>query len=241
MIEKQIQSSLLNNTAIEFLGEKSFEICGNTIAAQEVSGDFYDFYMLDEDNLVFIIGDAAGKGKTAAAFSCNAKEILRQCFLKENDINKIALELNEKLMENNDDFMFITVFLGRINLKSGDMFYLNAGHMPPLIKKFLKEVEFLKVKSNCALGVVQNPKFEVQNIKLDINDILFFYTDGITEARNFSEKSFGKERLKKILNESTEYKCIYAYMYEIKKCLNEFCKSEAVNDDVTMMIFKYMG
>lgn len=235
----KIQSSLLPSIFPEFPKRNDFEVFANMSPAKWVSGDFYDFYLFG-NNLTFVIADVSGKGIPAALFMMTAKSVIKNSFLSSNDIREVVRKVNNELCENNKTLMFVTAFLGIIDLKMGIMRYVNAGHMPPLLKHDSEVFKYINVKNNCILGIIPNADFEKQEINLNKGDVIFAYTDGVTEAMDSWGNLYGMNRLKDVLNkENMKSRDIYEIIPMIIKDIDDFCKGEKQNDDITMLTFKY--
>ena len=239
MAATKIQSSLIPNTFPAFPDRRDFEIFANMRPAKGVSGDFYDFYLLDE-KLAFVIADVSGKGVPAALFMMTAKSLIKNSILCHPDIKEAVKKVNNELCENNEELMFVTAFLGIIDLKSGIMTYVNAGHIPPLLKHDFGSFEYINIKNNCILGIIPNAEFEEQKMQLQKNDMLFAYTDGVTEAMDSDGNLYGMKRLKEVLNkENMKYVDVYGIIPMVRKDIDIFCKGEKQTDDITMFTFKY--
>lgn len=240
MAATKIQSSLLPNIFPAFPQRDDFEVFANMRPAKGVSGDFYDFYLFG-DKLAFVIADVSGKGVPAALFMMTAKSVIKNAFVSSSDIREVVRKVNNELCENNEALMFVTAFLGIIDLKKGMMTYVNAGHTPPLLKHDFEKFEYINIKNNCILGIIPNADFEKQEMELQKNDMLFLYTDGVTEAMDSYGALYGMGRLKTVLNkESMRYVDIYGMIPMVRKDIDRFCKDEKQTDDITMLTFKYL-
>lgn len=240
MAATKIQSSLLPNIFPAFPQRNDFEVFANMRPAKGVSGDFYDFYLFG-DKLAFVIADVSGKGVPAALFMMTAKSVIKNAFVSSSDIRDVVRMVNNELCENNEALMFVTAFLGIIDLAEGVMTYVNAGHTPPLLKHDFCKFEYINIKNNCILGIIPNADFEKQEMKLEENDILFVYTDGVTEAMDSYGNLYGMNRLKDVLNKKNmKYVDIYGMIPMVRKDIDKFCKNEKQTDDITMLTFKYL-
>ena len=240
MAATKIQSSLLPNIFPAFPQRNDFEVFANMRPAKGVSGDFYDFYLFG-DRLAFVIADVSGKGVPAALFMMTAKSVIKNEFVSSSDIREVVKRVNNELCENNSALMFVTAFLGVIDLSEGVMTYVNAGHTPPLLKHDFCKFEYINIKNNCILGIIPNADFEKQEMKLEENDVLFVYTDGVTEAMDSYGNLYGMNRLKDVLNkDNMKYIDIYGMIPMVRKDIDKFCKDEKQTDDITMLTFKYL-
>ena len=226
-IAHKIQKSTLPKKSIN---NNAITIEGFCKPAKEVGGDFYDFYELDEDNTMIIIGDASGKGVPAAIFTIIIQNSIK--LLMKNELNpaKVLYDVNNQICENNPEMMFITLFLGIYNKKTHNLTYANAGHNPPIITND-DEYKFLDIDSEIVLGVLEDYEFENQEIKLEKEIIL--YTDGITDAQNKDNELYGETRLLNFLNNQQSNENILTKLIEN---INEFSKEEEQFDDMTLLI-----
>ena len=219
---------------------KEFNIDASMHTAKEVGGDFYDYYMLKDNKLAFMIADVSGKGIPAAMFMMRAKAIIKALAESGMDVNDVLTEANHKLCEQNEAEMFVTVWLGFINLASGVLEYSSAGHNPPLLYKKETGYEFLKNKSGLVLAGMDGMKYRKETIKLEKGDRLFLYTDGVTEATNRYDELYGEERLISFLNEHKELK-VEELIKELKISIDKFADGREQFDDITMLGLDYCG
>lgn len=241
-VANQIQSSMLPCIFPAFPNKTEFDIFATMNPAKEVGGDFYDFFLVGENKIAFIIADVSGKGIPAALFMMISKSLIKNLVLEGFEVEDVFEITNNQLNENNDAFMFVTAFLAVVDIKTGKMEYVNAGHNPPLIKKNNKKFEWLNVEKNCILAVIPNVKFKKQEIQLETGDIIFTYTDGVTEAVNKENKFYSENKLEENLNKMKNASKIQIreFVYNIKETINEFSNGEEQADDITMLIFKYL-
>jgi len=235
-VASNIQLSMLPNIFPAFPGIKEFDLYAMMIPAKNVGGDFYDFYLIDKDNLAVVIADVSGKGIPAALFMVISKTIIKN--LSYNKVPSIIFDkANEKLCENNDEGMFVTAFMGVYNIPTGRFSYVNAGHTPPFIKRKNSNFEFLKIEPSYVLGFMDDTKYKLEETVLEKGDLLYLYTDGITEAMNNEKELFSEERLISALakNLSAEPKEL---IYYIKKEVDFFSEGAEPTDDLTMLALK---
>lgn len=241
-VAKDIQSAVLPKAFEAFPERNDFRIVARMTPAKEIGGDFYDYFLIDEDKLAFVIADVSGKGVPAALFMMISKTIIKNLLKYSSDIEDVVEKVNNELCENNDTFMFVTAFLGIVDLKKGIMTYVNAGHNPPLLKRKNDEFNYMNVKNNCILAIMPQAKFEKEELQLEKGDIFFAYTDGVTEAINMNGDLYGTTRLKEVLNEKcTQTEDICEIIPLIEENIAEYCIGEDQTDDITMLIFKYNG
>lgn len=233
----KIQESILPREFPAFPERTDFEIFADMTPAKDLGGDFYDFFLIDENKLCFVVADVSGKGIPAALFMMSARTIIKNLVLITSDVLEIISELNNQLNQGNETYMFVSAFLSIIDLKTGVMTFVSAGHNPPLIKKKNEGFRYMKVKNNCILGIEQNVNFEKQELQLEEDEVIFVYTDGVTEARN-NEKLYGTVRLENTLNEKYNGN-IYEIVPTIRTSIEEFSEEKPQSDDITMLVFKY--
>ena len=225
------------------LGRKDVEIFATMHAAKEVGGDFYDFYLLDENHLVITIADVSGKGVPAALFMMQAKTILRNLAMTmkdPDDLGAVMTLANQQLCQGNDEMMFVTVFMGMLDLNTGRFIYVNGGHNPPLVYHN-SHFEYLAMEKNCVLGMMEDMDYVQQEIQLDNGDIVYLYTDGVTEAMDEENNQYGEERLLKFLNdaECLVYK-LPKLLELVKGDLSEHVGAAEQSDDITMLAVKFI-
>ena len=230
---KNIQHSSLQSVFPPYPNRKEFEIFATMDTAKQVGGDFYDFYMLDNDRLAFLIADVSGKGIPAAMFMMTAKTIIKSLVETGITVNEIFERANEKLCEGNTAGMFVTAWLGILDLKTGRLDYVNAGHNPPFVYRNGK-YEMLKCKAGFVLAGMEGIKYKAQSVELNEGDRIFLYTDGVTEANNVERELYGEERLEKYLNANTEYS-VEQLLEGVKKDVDSFVGDADQFDDITML------
>lgn len=237
-LASKIQESILPRKLPDFPYKNNFDIYAKMSAAKGVGGDFYDFFLVNDHTLCFIVADVSGKGVPAALFMMRAKNIIKNRFLVYSDILYVMNEINKKLEYNNETCMFVTAFLALVDLNKGVLTYVNAGHNPPLIKKENGKFKYLKTKHNCILAIDPNAKFQKQEIQLEKDDVIFVYTDGVIEAVNSSGELYGSNRLINTLNEKYNGN-LEEVIPAIRESVDEFCESKSQTDDITMLMFKW--
>lgn len=216
--------------------------------AKEVGGDFYDFYMLDNQKLVVTIADVSGKGIPASLFMVISKTILKNCAITMTheadgnpiDWSRVLGQANAELCENNEEDMFVTVFFGVLDLKSGDFAYVNGGHNPPLICRDGK-FEYLRTeKKSTMLGFFESTAYYEYHLTLAPGDVLFLYTDGVTEAMNEDGAMYSEERLRETLNAQGE-KTAKELLAAVQKDVSEYAGKAEQSDDITMLGVIFRG
>ncbi len=239
-IAKNIQSSSLPSVFPAFPERNEFDIFASMEPAKEVGGDFYDFYFIDENNLVFLIADVSGKGVPAALFMMTVKTLINNLSEMGYEPEKLIEIINKKICETNKQGFFVTMLLCITNVKTGKTSIINCGHNLPLIKRQNGKYEYLKLESNIVLGVFADSEFEIYNTIVNPGDIIYTYTDGVTESTNTNNEMYGEERLYDCLN-SIESDDVMTIAQDVKASVKEFADGVLQSDDITMLIFKYNG
>lgn len=236
---KEIQFSALPSNFPAFPERNEFDIYALMDPAKEVGGDFYDFYMINQDTLVFLVADVAGKGIPASLFMMRAKSILKTFAENNIGVADIFTNANYELCDGNDAGMFVTAWMGFLNLRTGELKYANAGHNRPLIKRKNGEYEYLKGPAGFVLAGMEGIVYKEQATTLEPGDEIFLYTDGVVEATNVNKELYGDDRLKECINshlgESSEDICNH-----IKSDVDEFYKGADQFDDITELSVKFL-
>ena len=232
---KQIQLSALPTN---FPDDENFGIYAQMIAAKEVGGDFYDFYKLNDHTVAFLAADVSGKGIPAAMFMMTAKTIIKDLAESGMTVNDIFTKANEKLCENNESGMFVTAWMGILNLKTGSMQFANAGHNPPLIKRANGDFEYLKMRAGFVLAGMEGVRYRVGELTLSHGDRLFLYTDGVPEATNAENKLYGEDRLLAFMNQNATVEAT-KILPALKANIDEFVGEAPQFDDITMLMLDY--
>ena len=235
---KQIQLSALPSTLLPHSGQHKFGICAQMIAAREVGGDFYDFYMLDKNTVAFLVADVSGKGIPAAMFMMTAKTILKDLAESGLPVNDIFGKANDKLCENNESGMFVTAWMGILDLLSGKLQYANAGHNPPLVLQNGGEFAYLEMRAGFVLAGLEGVRYRVGEMTLAPGDRVFLYTDGVTEATDAKEQLYGDKRLIDYMNRHKTVPA-KALLHGLKTDIDAFVGDAPQFDDITMLMFDY--
>lgn len=237
---KSIQSSALPNVFPAFPKRKDFDIHAIMDPAKEVGGDFYDFYITHEDTLHFLAADVSGKGIPAAMFMMRAKTELKSLTEADVPLDEVYRRGNTALYEGNDAGMFVTAWQGSLELTNGDLRFVNAGHNPPLIRHGNGKFEYLKARSGLVLGAMEGMKYTANERTLLPGDILFIYTDGVTEATDANGELFGEERLLELIN-SLKITDMRTLCEQVKQKVDAFVGEAPQFDDITMVALHYIG
>ena len=228
-IATRIQASRLPTEAIK---TNEFIVNGYSHPAKEVGGDFFDYYMLDEDNLAIVIGDASGKGVPAALLAMITQVMIKQLLNDEINPSKVLYLLNDQLCENNSESMFLTLWLGIYNKTTKKLIFSNAGHNPPLIKSSDK-FKYMDIDSGIVLGVMED--FEFVDEELTLSNELVLYTDGITDANNIDGEMYGEDRL---LNFFNEFKSDDDPINPLLNNIRSFTEDAEQYDDMTLVYLR---
>ena len=235
---KSIQESALpHNFAFP---RKDLEIFASMDPAKEVGGDFYDFFFVDNNKICLVIADVSGKGIPASLFMMKSKAIIRGYAESGKNPSEIFRLANNGLCDGNDADMFVTVWIGIVDLDTGHVVCSNAGHEYPAIKRVNGDYELYKQKHNIALAVMRDAKFREYELDLAPGDSLFVYTDGIPEAINTAQEEYGTDRLLDVLNRHKDLSQ-KNILKQTRQDIRFFVGEEDQFDDVTMLGFKYNG
>ena len=238
ILARTIQASSLPQV-FKFPGRDEFELFATMKPAKEVGGDFYDFFFVGSNKIALVIADVSGKGIPAALFMMRSKTAIRSYAVSGGTPEEILAKTNEALFEGNEAEMFVTVWLGIIDLTNGLMQCANAGHEYPVIRHADGDYEIFKDKHSLALAAMPAVKSRPYEIQLNPGDRLFVYTDGVPEAINESEKQYGTERMLQTLN-SIKEKSITETLPVISDSIKKFKGNAEQFDDITMLGFEYV-
>lgn len=232
---KQIQLSVLPTN---FPTDDDYGIYAQMIAAKEVGGDFYDFYKLNDTTVAFLAADVSGKGIPAAMFMMTAKTIIKELAERGMAVNDIFTMANDKLCENNESGMFVTAWMGILDLITGKLQYANAGHNPPLIKRADGTFEYLKTRAGLVLAGMDGIFYQMGEIDFCPGDRIFLYTDGVTEATDAHDNLYGEDRLLDFMNRNSEMEAL-RLLPALKADIDKFVAEAPQFDDITMLMFDY--
>jgi len=237
---RSIQLSALNTVFPPYPHRKDFDIYARMDTAKEVGGDFYDFYLLNEDTLGILIADVSGKGIPAAMMMMQAKTLISSLANSGINVDEVFTRANDTLCEHNDANMFVTAWMGILNLRTGLMTYVNAGHNPPLMRRNDGQFAYLKSPAGFVLAGWEGFQYRRQELQLAPGDQLYLYTDGVTEATDLQESLFGEEKLLAALNEY-EGNEPQAMCDKVKQDVDRFVGEAPQFDDITMLSLTYKG
>jgi len=242
-LAKAIQKSALPSEFPAFPNNKEFDVFAGMMSAKEVGGDFYDFYFSADETFTITIADVAGKGIPAAMFMMRGKSVLNNIISTGIPLDQACIKANNNLCENNETTTFFTGWVGNINLSTGVMTYVNAGHNQPIIRRKGGKFEFLPCKPGLAMAVFEDFNYVLETTQLNPGDEIFLYTDGVTEATNPQQELFGDDRLLNALNNipSSMQTDAQSICKSILSEVQVFANGADQSDDITMLCFRYLG
>ena len=235
-VAQTIQMAMLPKVFPPFLDRLDLNIYGMVDPAKEVGGDLYDFYVR-HDKLFFCVGDVSGKGVPAALVMATARSLFRGISAREEEAATIVSQMNNALSEQNEQNMFLTLFLGVLDLTTGELNYCNAGHNAPIL---LSDSQWKAgdVLPNLPLGIMKHFAYESQTVQLQYNDVVFLYTDGLTEAEDKQHNQYGETRMMEALNAHKD--CRPREVVEaLQAGVMEFVNGAEQSDDLTMLAIRY--
>ena len=235
-IAHNIQMSMV---PMVFPEHDAFDVFASMTPAKEVGGDLYDFFV-HGDRLFFCIGDVSGKGVPAALLMAETKSLFRAYASDGSMPDHIVSQINNNLSLNNGSQMFVTFFVGTLDLTSGLLRYCNAGHEDPVIVK--EEARFLPVNRILPIGVIANTSYQMQEVVIEPHTTIFFYTDGLTEALNAEEKMFGEERILNEMNRAIQARELSPrpLIERMTGAVHNFVGNTEQSDDLTMLAINYL-
>ena len=259
-VAARIQASILPK---KFPTRSEFDLFASMEPAKVVGGDFYDFYFLDEKHLMVTVADVSDKGVPAALFMVAVKTLLKDCALTYGMGDKLSVNgkqrrpaapltlshpwlsevvarTNDRLVEANEEGMFVTVFTGVLDVETGEFVYVNAGHKPPLVRRN-GSFAFMPVAKGPMLGVMEGMEFPAERLILSPGDLLFLYTDGVTEAMNGELDMFGESRLQEKISQLSEAGTVEEILTAVRGAVEEHADGTEPSDDITMLGLAYKG
>lgn len=237
---KAIQHSALPSVFPPYPNRREFDIWAAMHTAREVGGDFYDFYFVDEDTLAFLIADVSGKGIPAAMFMMTAKTLLKSYAESGMSVEQVFTSANEKLCEGNEAGMFVTAWMGFLNVKTGLVTYANAGHNPPLVRHADGGFAYLRSRPGFVLAGMEGIRYRRNELQLQPGDMIYLYTDGVTEATDAHQALYGETRLLELLDRSAGADA-QALCTAVKEDVDAFVGEAPQFDDITMLCLAYHG
>ena len=237
-VAAQIQADMLPGIFPAFPEREEFDIYAAMNPAKEVGGDFYDFFMVDDKHLAVVMADVSGKGVPAALFMVIGKTLIKDHTTPGRDLGEVFGEVNDLLCESNNEGLFITAFEGVLDLVTGEMRFVNAGHEVPFIAKAGGAFEPHKLKPGFVLAGMEGMKYQGGSIQLTPGDKLFQYTDGVTEAANKNNELYGMERLESVLKKNSALPP-QQLLSAVKADIDTFVGDAPQFDDITLLCVEY--
>lgn len=238
-LARNIQANMLPNIFPPFPERTEFDIFASMTPAKEVGGDFYDFFLIDDDHLGIAIADVSGKGVPAALFMMVSKILVNNYAAMESSPAKVLEQVNTQICKHNQEDMFVTVWFGVLEISTGKVTAANAGHEYPIIKKAHGEFELLKDKHGFVVGGMESTHYTEYEFTLEKGGTLFLYTDGVAEATNADNELFGTSRLLDVLNRNRKAPP-KELLTNTKMAVDKFVGSAPQFDDLTMLAIKLL-
>src|SRR5262245_4118576 len=238
-IAARIQQSILPRVFPAFPDRTEFDLFATMTPAKEVGGDFYDFFLIDGERLGFVIGDAAGKGMSAALFMAVSRTLLHATAMQASSAGDCLQYVNKMLVAESADGMFVTLFYGILNTRTGEVEFAVGGHNPPYV---LSEggVRPLCFEGGMIVGITQGVSYKSNRIQLQPGEALFLFTDGLTEATNEAQDMFSEERLEAVL-QSCAAQPLRSLVGSVTEEVQKFVAGAPQVDDLTIMTLRYRG
>jgi sigma-B regulation protein RsbU (phosphoserine phosphatase) len=239
-IARNIQASMLPRVFPPFPGRKGFEIYAMMEPASEVGGDFYDFFLIEENKLCVLVGDVSGKGVPAALLMAVSKTLLRSEATQGYSTGEILARVNNVLCADNHECMFLTVFCLILNTSTGEAEYCSAGHNPPLFRSNDGALRFLDADQGLLVGYEENFRWESQKLQFKPGDIVFLYTDGVTEAENSKQEQFSEERFRASLS-TLQSNDLAEIVSVVRQDIVRHTQGHPQSDDITLLALRFNG
>ena len=236
----KIQGSQLPSLFPPFPDRKEFSLYASMTPAKEVGGDFYDFFMIDEDHMGFVMADVSGKGVPAALLMMVSRALIKSSLQNGNSPAKTLASVNNQLCEGNDADFFVTVWIAVLEISTGKGIAANAGHEHPVLRRAGGKYELLIYKHSMPIGIIRDLPFKQHEFQIQPGDSFFVYTDGVAEATNGNKALYGTDRMLDALNKdpSAPPERVLA---NVAEDINSFVDGAEQFDDITMLCFRYLG
>ena len=238
-LAKNIQSSALPSVFPPYPGRKEFDLYAKMRTAKEVGGDFYDFYFVAPNKICLVMADVSGKGVPAALFMMRSKAAIKSSVTAEPDLAVAMAKANDGLCANNAAEMFVTAWVGVLDIETGELKFVSAGHNPPFVRHADGTVEMVKVRRALVLAAMEGAKYREDSIRLRAGDRLFLYTDGVTEATATDGSLLGDARLEATLKDGSGD--AEACCNRIVEAVDAFAGEAPQADDITVLVLDYRG
>ncbi len=239
-IATRIQADMLPRTFPPFPDRHEFELYASMNPAREVGGDFYDFFLVDDDHIALVMADVSGKGVPAALFMVVTRTLIKNRAQMGDSPAEILKNVNEQLCEGNEADLFVTVWLAIIEISTGRGLAANAGHEHPVIRRAGGQYELVRYRHSLAVAALKDVRFREHPFELHPGDSLFVYTDGVPEATNAGDELFGAERMLAALNRDPGA-APHELLKTVRREIDAFAGDAPQFDDITMLNFQYAG
>lgn len=243
-VASHLQADMLPEAVGAFDDRDEFDLAASMTPAKGVGGDFYDFFLLDENRLALVMADVSGKGVPAALFMVVSRTLIRSRLMtvgKEGeDLAHMAEEINRSLCDNNKNGMFVTAWIGVLDIATGEVAYVNAGHCRPLLRRKNGSCEYDDMLGGLVLAGMEDAVYRQGSLRLRQGDTLLLYTDGVTEATSLQQQLYGEDRLMRTIADADNV-TPEELLQELWKDVDEFQKDAAQFDDITMLAVTYHG
>ena len=239
-VATQIQADMLPRIFPAFPERTEFDLFASMSPAKEVGGDFYDFFLIDDDHIGLVMADVSGKGVPAALFMVIAKTLIKNRAQMGGSPAEVLSYANDQLCEGNEAELFVTVWFATIQISTGKGLAANAGHEHPAIRRKDGSFELVKYRHSPAVATLEGIKFKEHEFTLNPGDSLYVYTDGVTEATNKDDVLFGTDRMLEALNKKPDSDP-KTLLETVRSDIDDFVGAAPQFDDITMLGFKYLG
>ena len=239
-LASEIQNNVLPNIFPVFPERKEFTLYASMTPAKEVGGDFYDFFMIDDDHIGLVMADVSGKGIPAALFMMVTRTLLKNRAQMGGSPSEVLYSVNNQLCEGNVAELFVTIWFGILEISTGKGIAANAGHEHPVIRRKDGHYELVVYNHSPIVGVMEGMKFKEHEFQLNPGDSLFVYTDGVAEANNKEQELFGTDRMLEALNKNPDA-MPDEIIANVKEGIYDFANGAEQFDDITMLSLKYFG
>lgn len=237
-IAANIQMSMIPSDYPSFPDRNEFDICGSMVPAKEVGGDLFNYFLVDSNHLAFTIGDVSDKGVPAALFMSMTNTLIKALTLSGLSPAEVLFKANNELVKDNEQCMFVTLVLGILDIKTGNVVFANAGHNPFIVLQKNKEPQYHKMETGMVLAAFEDIAFTNEYLQLQHGDSIFLYTDGVTEAKNRANQLYGEERLIEIMKQSKTHE-VNTLIESVCSGVSEFVNGFEQSDDITTMALRY--
>jgi len=239
-VARKIQYSIVPRKFPPFPERNEFEVHAEMIPARDVGGDFYDFFLIDDGRLGFVIGDVSGKGVPAALFMAVSKTLLKATALKGVPPEECLQQVNRILYLESVAAMFVTIFYGILNTRTGEVDYCNGGHNPPYVLRADGRVEAAETTGGLVLGAMKNTAYKAKKIILQAGDGIFLFTDGVTEAMDRNNEQFTEARLEENLKQWPNTP-LPDFVRNVIEAVKTFSSGAQQADDITILALRFLG